>query len=58
MAHGFEALRGAFAGASIGGVWENLAAELAVAIVYTVIAYGLFRLLERAAIRSGSYDLT
>lgn len=58
MAHGFEGLREAFAGAGIADVWEHLAAELAVALLYTALGYALFRLLERLAVRSGTYDLT
>ena len=58
MAHGFEALRGAFAGATIGSVWQDLAAEFAIAVVYTLAGYLLFRFLERFALRSGTYDLS
>jgi ABC-type polysaccharide/polyol phosphate export permease len=58
MAHGFVALRRAFDGATIGAVWEQLAAEVALAVLYTAIGYSLFRLLERVAVRSGTYDLS
>ena len=58
MAHGIEALRAAFAGADFASLLSDLTAELVVAAAFTSLGYLLFRLFERRAIRSGSYDLT
>ncbi len=58
LTHGVEALRQAFAGASIADVGDELIREGLVALAYGVVSYVAFRLLERHARRSGALELT
>lgn len=57
MANGIEAFRKAFAGGALNQVSEDLAIEFAVACSLITAGYVMFRMLERWAIKRGSYDL-
>ena len=56
VTHALDALREAYAGASLSAVSDDLALEALVGIAYVVIGYGLFRAVEAYARRSGAYD--
>jgi ABC-2 type transport system permease protein len=58
MTHALEGIREAFAGASLTGISDHLALELLVGSGYAVIGFGLFRLLEQYARRTGAYELS
>ena len=53
ITHGLQALRGAFAGASVAQVSSDLLLELAVAAGYAVVGLVVFTLMDRAARRRG-----
>jgi ABC-2 type transport system permease protein len=55
--HGLQAVRGAIAGQGLDQVGGLILTELAIGIVYAVIAFGLFRLLERSARQSATLDV-
>lgn len=56
VTHGLQALRQAFEGASFNAIADQLAMETAVGLLYALAGYGLFRLVETYARRSGAYD--
>jgi ABC-2 type transport system permease protein len=57
VTHGLQALREAFTGAGLGHITDQLAIEAALGLVYAALGYGLFRLVESYARRTGAYDL-
>jgi ABC-2 type transport system permease protein len=57
VTHALEALRDAYAGAALSAVSSDLAIEAAIGVTYAILGYGMFRLIEAYARRSGAYDL-
>jgi ABC-2 type transport system permease protein len=57
VTHALEALREAYAGASLGAVSTGLALEALVGLTYAVLGYALFRAVEAHARRSGAYGI-
>jgi ABC-2 type transport system permease protein len=55
--HGLEAIRQAAEGAGLGQVGGLIALELLIGIVYAVLAFGLFSLLERSARSNATLDV-
>jgi ABC-2 type transport system permease protein len=58
VTHGLQALRGAFAGAAMGEIGDELAAEALIGVAYGVAGYFLFRAVEAYARRTGAYEMT
>jgi len=58
MTHGLQALRDAYAGASLHGVRDDLLIEAAIGVAYLVAGYAGFRLVESYARRTGAYETT
>jgi ABC-2 type transport system permease protein len=56
LTHGIEAARDVVAGASLGDVADLVGAELAIGLVYTAIAFGLFRWFEHEGRRSAALE--
>jgi ABC-2 type transport system permease protein len=55
--HGLDAIRQAADGAGLGQVGGLIALELLIGCVYAVLAFGLFRLLERSARQNATLDV-
>lgn len=55
--HAIEALRALFAGASFGEVWSALVLEVAVALGYAALAYGLLRFFEWRSRANAALDV-
>jgi ABC-2 type transport system permease protein len=56
LTHGIEAAREVAGGASLADVQDLLATELAIGVVYAVLAFGLFRLFELEGRRRASLE--
>jgi ABC-type polysaccharide/polyol phosphate export permease len=58
VTHGLEGLRAAFAGADIATIRDELMLEALIGVAYAAAGYGLYRLVEAYARRSGAYEMT
>jgi ABC-2 type transport system permease protein len=56
LTHGIEAAREIARGGSLGDVWDLIATEAAIGVVYAGVAYGLFRFFEHESRRSASLE--